>query len=123
MRGSTIPLSASGCCARWSRTEAREVFAADKVARLRAAERDGLTLAPETLEHYRRSLQMLAGGRPRPRYADELADRLHHGMAGAPPLHDRGERLADAAQAAAAISVKLGKRDAGCSRAGPAGGG
>jgi len=40
-------------------TAALIVFAADKLARVRAAEHAGAGLAPEKLEHYRRSLDLL----------------------------------------------------------------
>jgi len=55
---------------------AREVFAADKVARLRAAEREGTAIEPGKLDHYRRSFEMLASGAPPPGYTDELGARL-----------------------------------------------
>jgi HD domain len=56
---------------------AREVFAADKVARLRAAERERRSIEPGKLDHYRRCFEMLASGAPCPRYTDELGARLH----------------------------------------------
>jgi (p)ppGpp synthase/HD superfamily hydrolase len=55
---------------------AGEIFAADKLARLRAAERDREVLEPQSLDHFRRSCEMLAAHGLGPRFLEELGARL-----------------------------------------------
>jgi (p)ppGpp synthase/HD superfamily hydrolase len=52
------------------------VFAADKLARLRAADRDAVALDGAQLQHYRRSLELLMSCGVRNPHVDELAARL-----------------------------------------------
>ena len=60
------------------------VFAADKLARLRAADRDAVALEAPKLQHYRRSLELLTACGVRGPHVDELAARLRarHALAG-----------------------------------------
>jgi hypothetical protein len=88
---------------------AREIYVADKLARLRAAEREGTPPSPDKLDHYRRSWELLASrGKPVP-YLDELAARLK-AQPRPTSIHntpvDRAARLRDATR-----SLTAARRD------------
>jgi hypothetical protein len=89
---------------------AHQVFIADKLARLRAAEREGATPEPARLEHYGRSWRMLAASTEGSGDLDEVGARLD--ALGVVPVgrattSKRGERLRDAAHASRAASAGM----------------
>jgi hypothetical protein len=89
---------------------AQEVFIADKLARLRAADREGATPEPAKLDHYGRSWRMLAASIEGSGYLDEVGARLDElGVVpvGRATTSKRGERLRDAAHASRAASAGL----------------
>lgn len=61
------------------------IFAADKLARLRAADRDGQSIEPRKLAHYRRSAEMFRAHGIRGPHLHELDRRLRARRPGLPP--------------------------------------
>ena len=56
--------------------DAAVIFLADKLARLRALDASLSPLSTDTLEHYRKTLELLAGHDPQLPFIDELSRRL-----------------------------------------------
>jgi hypothetical protein len=80
--------SASARCARRSPSKVTSplvIFAADKLARPRAADRAGLPIEPRKLARYRRSAEMFRAHGIRGSHLDELDRRLRTRRPGTPP--------------------------------------